>query len=209
MQNWPISNDTLTQDLLQSQQRMRHSYAQLSPLGLHPTGEELAAAANSWADEALRDRGFPAAALRGHLAAVRDFSNHRLPRAVTRLPVLYPFCGVDLMHALALFPHAPRYVMLAGLPLGDPICFVIPECRAHMTKMLIKFMAHWMWNGFAWTQTFKMNQVSVPATQILHELSTRLLLTRSRPTRRRRSTSSGGARATARSSRTRRSWRWA
>ena len=64
------------------------------------------------------------------------------------------------MHALALFPHAPRY-MLAGLPLGDPLC------RAHATKMVGKFMAHWAWNSFAWTQTFKMNQVRA----IVHRLN--------------------------------------
>ena len=77
---------------------------------------------------------------------------------VRRLGVFYPFCGVDLGHALALFPDAPRHVMLAALPLGDPLCFVIAQCREHMTKMMGNFLRHWAWQGFGWTQTFRMNQ---------------------------------------------------
>ena len=76
-----------------------------------------------------------------------------------RLPVLYPFSGVDLLHALALFPHSPRYVMLAALPLGDLLCFVIAQCRDHMSKMTAKFMDHWAYQGFAWTQTYAMNKL--------------------------------------------------
>ena len=86
----------------------------------------------------------------------------RVPRTVApqvrRLGVFYPFCGVDLGHALALFPDAPRHVMLAALPLGDPLCFVIAQCREHMTKMMGNFLRHWAWQGFGWTQTFRMNQ---------------------------------------------------
>ena len=69
--------------------------------------------------------------LRAHMATVHNFSAAKLPPGVRRLPVFYPFCGVDLGHALALFPDSPSHVMLAAIPLGDPLCFLIAKCREH------------------------------------------------------------------------------
>ena len=195
--HWPTSNDSLSLQLIDKQRQVRDAYAayRAPPLGLRATGEELAAAASSWAEQMLRggrnlqlpqDHIPPDTlhALRKHMKKATDFSNASLPPGVRRLPVFCnsppfepgtqwsadrlspclpralsdPFCGVDLYNALALFPDSPRYVMLAALPLGDPLCFVIPQCRLHMTKMVLKFLAHWAWQGFAWTQTAKMHQ---------------------------------------------------
>ena len=171
MHHWPTSNDSLSQQLVHNQRIVRNGYAafRAPPLGLRPTGEELAAAASSWAEQMLRggpNKQLPQdhippstlGELRKHIGNVQNFSAALLPPGVRRLPVFYPFCGVDLVNALALFPHSPRYVMLAGLPLGDPLCFVIAQCRDHMTQMTLKFIGHWQYQGFAWTQTTKMNQ---------------------------------------------------
>ena len=48
--------------------------------------------------------------------------------------------------------------MLAALPLGDPLCLVIPQCRLHMTKMALKFYSHLRYQDFAWAQTRSMHQ---------------------------------------------------
>ena len=190
----PTSNDSFSQELAKQQRTVRDSYAayRAPPLGLQPTGEALAAAAASWAEQMLRggrneqlpqDHLSPDIldAMRMHRNLATNFSAASLPAGVRRLPVFCnspfrtsdpftgdcsidpspralsdPFCGVDLHNALALFPDSPRYVMLAALPLGDPLCLVIPQCRLHMTKMALKFYSHLRYQGFAWAQTRSM-----------------------------------------------------
>lgn len=141
-EHWPTSNDALSEQLLRAQRTIREGYAAQhhtagAGLALQPTGGRLAAAASSWAKQVLRGVPLPAGLepvlqrLRAHMATVHNFSAAKLPPGVRRLPVFYPFCGVDLGHALALFPDSPSHVMLAAIPLGDPLCFLIAKCREH------------------------------------------------------------------------------
>jgi len=90
--HWPISNDSYSQQLLLIQRTASAEYAayRAPPLGLDPTGEELAAAASSWAEEMLRgsrSNGRPGSYLlerlqinlRDHIGRVHNFSAAWLP----------------------------------------------------------------------------------------------------------------------------------
>ena len=101
--HWPTSNESLSTQLADKQRTVRDGYAayRAPPLGLQPTGEELAAAASSWVEQMLRggrnlqllqDHIPPDTldALRKHRNSVAKFSATSLPPGVRRLPV---FCN--------------------------------------------------------------------------------------------------------------------
>ena len=87
---------------------------------------------------------------------VGQFMAHRTPPKLRTLPVFYPFSGVDLWWATALFPHAPRYVMLAYLPLGNLEPFADSGCRDFYAYIHGKFYGGAAFNHFAWTSTTDM-----------------------------------------------------
>ena len=100
--HWPTSNDSLSKELAKQQRAVRDSYAayRAPPLGLQPTGEALAAAAASWAEQMLRggrNEQLPQdhippdilGAMRMHRNRATNFSAASLPVSVRRLPV---FC---------------------------------------------------------------------------------------------------------------------
>ena len=101
--HWPTSNDSLSKELAKQQRAVRDSYAayRAPPLGLQPTGEALAAAAASWAEQMLRggrNEQLPQdhippdtlGAMRMHRDRATNFSAASLPVSVRRLPV---FCN--------------------------------------------------------------------------------------------------------------------
>lgn len=82
---WPTSNDSLSIQLLHAQRTIRNGYAaNRAAFALDPTGEQLAAAASSWAAQVLES--VPLAdvlqGLRAHMASVRNFSVATLPPRV-------------------------------------------------------------------------------------------------------------------------------
>ena len=81
-------------------------------------------------------------ALHNRTEAMGRFTQHVYPPAVHTLPVLYPFAGVDLLTAHALFPHAPEYSLLADLPLGNLSCVAHRACRKQAVRAAIDFFTH-------------------------------------------------------------------
>jgi hypothetical protein len=79
-----------------------------------------------------------------------------LPPSVSALPVLYPFSGIDLITAHALFPRAPSFTLAADLPAGRPWCLGSPRCAAAALSSVIDFFLHVTRYRFAWTSTTHM-----------------------------------------------------
>jgi len=82
---WPTSNDPLSIQLSLAQRTIRDGYvAHRAALALDPTGEQLAAAASSWAAQVLASVPLSEAlrGLRVHMASVHNFSMATLPPRV-------------------------------------------------------------------------------------------------------------------------------
>lgn len=118
----------------------------MSAVDTPATAIELAAM-NAWADAALAhlEATVPSLldTLRERLQALGAFSHRVFPRVVQSLPVLYMFCGADLLTAHALFPHAPEYVLVADFPTGHPSCFTDATCASRANESASAFFKHW------------------------------------------------------------------
>ena len=83
---WPTSNDSLSIQLSLAQRTIRSGYAaHRAAFALEPTGEQLAAAASSWAAQVLESVPSltpPLRGLRAHMASVHNFSVATLPPRV-------------------------------------------------------------------------------------------------------------------------------
>ena len=75
---------------------------------------------------------------------------------VAHLPVAYLFSGCDLFTARALFPAAPRYLLWAEFPVGDPRCFADEACAANATVGALGWLSDVHSKDFAVSVTSRM-----------------------------------------------------
>ena len=111
----------------------------------HPRHARAARAINSWAAafeaRLLRERSSQVAQIWRREAELRGFGHAALPEAHVprkKSPLLYFFSGMDVLTAMALFPEAPEYVMLAEWTTGELDCFEDERCAAAATESAIK-----------------------------------------------------------------------
>lgn len=166
---WPIGSDWYSQKMVQIHQQETIAYASylhILPGGTRPSPQDgkMLASVTEWAHEVMnrpdiRNLLIGANSLRSRLDIMNRFSSTHVLGDRHVVEVFYPFSGFDLPTALAFFPDSPRVTMIAGLSHGDPICFLIPECRANLALVTAKMLQHWARHGYAWTETYIMERI--------------------------------------------------
>ena len=136
------------------------------------------AALNAWAAQAAAEleADTKVEALHERISALSDFSAHVFPRVVHALPVLYMFSGSDLLTAMALFPMAPEYHLVADFAPGHPACFIDPACIAQANETTTAFFRHWASLKFARQSTNLMRRAFATSTGQLPALLVSLRL---------------------------------
>ena len=120
-------------------------------------------------------------------AAMAEWSRTRLPQ---RLPILYPYSGVDLLNAFALFPEAPAYILCAYHPAfvvaGNNArdlfseargCLQSMECAERMVRSAILWYRHTLCLGLRTSMSSWMSGKHFPVFGVLPSLllATRIL----------------------------------
>ena len=74
--------------------------------------------------------------------------------------VLYPFSGLDALSAMALFPNASTFVLLANLKHGIGLaCFRQPFCVKMASRSAYKVVQNWARHHLAWLETSRMQML--------------------------------------------------
>ena len=160
---WPLGHDWYSHTIAhmhREETATYDAYVHTLPYGVRPPPDnrKLIEEATTWAKELLNHADLGAVlngadSLRIRLRTMQTFSATHVHGTYRGLPVLYPFSGFDVLSAFAFFPNAPRFVMLAGLSHGDPICFLIAACRTNLANVVTRMLQHWAYRGYAWTET--------------------------------------------------------
>lgn len=123
-------------------------------------------AMNAWAAQAAAALTADARtdALHERMSALGAFGMNTFPRVVHALPVLYMFSGSDLLTAMALFPTAPEYHLVADFAPGHPACFLDAACIAQANETTTAFFRHWASLRYARQSTNLMRRAFATAT---------------------------------------------